>query len=53
MTDIPDLPSNFVINPQILVSFTSEIDPTYKGEMYETAPFGMHAIKNLHALLCF
>ena len=56
LSAITDIPEAFCswrasIKPDTLVSYTSEIEPTYKGEMYITAPLGVHANKNL-AVLC-
>ena len=50
--DIPDFPSIFCRNPHVLVNSTSDIDPTYSGETYEIAPFGVQAIRNFNVLWC-
>ena len=50
MIAMPFRPSSFSRNPEWRVSSTSEIDPTYNGEIlrynYDIAPLGVHATKN-------
>lgn len=46
MMEIPGLFSSFVRNPETRVSSTSEMEPTYSGDMYNTAPFGVQTTRN-------
>ena len=50
--DIPGLSSNLDRKPETLVSSTSEIEPTYNGEINDTAPLGVQAISNFPVLWC-
>ena len=50
MIEAPTLSSSFVQKPKTRVSSTSEIDPTYKGDEYHTAPFGVQATRNLQCV---
>ena len=47
ITEMPFPSFNFSINPDNLVSSTSEMEPTKSGDIKETAPFGVQAIRNL------
>ena len=48
--EIPGLSSRRVKNPETRVSSTTDIEPTYNGEMYDMHSFGVHAIKNFAVL---
>ena len=50
MMETPSLSSRAVRNPHTRVSSTSNIEPTYIGEIKHIAPFGVHATKNLTVL---
>ena len=50
--DIPGLSSNLDWKPETLVSSTSEIKPTYNGEINDTAPLGVQSISNFPVLWC-
>lgn len=52
MIAMPGLSSSLVRNPDTHVSSTSQMDPTYKGDMYEMAPLGVQAGKNFTVLWC-
>ena len=52
ITKIPALFCTQIKNPDTCVSSTSDIEPTYNGDMKETQPFGVQAIKNLAACNC-
>ena len=43
MINIPDLSLSLARNPETRVSSTSEIEPTYNGDTYETAPLVMQS----------
>ena len=52
MMDIPGLSSIVFKKPDSRVSSTSEIEPTNTGDMYEIAPLGVQATRNLEVLCC-
>ena len=51
MIEIPGLFSSFVSNPETRVSSTSEMEPTYSGDMYDTQ-FGVQTTRNFAVLWC-
>ena len=46
ITQTPDLSFISVKKPKTLVNSTSDIDPTYSGEIKLTHPFGVQATRN-------
>ena len=52
ITEMPSFPSSLLQSPETFVSSTSDIEPTYTGEINVMAPLGVQATNTLAVLWC-